>query len=795
MMRKVLNIFTVVMTLLIAVSCAGIYDDVTEISPKGSLVLRFSTPEVASKGTLPDNACESHLEHLDVLIYAYEGINHGSEVYTAFHHERINVSATPVGSVSLHKTVKDFEKGKEYKVFAIANTTHPVEVYYQDGNLISYEDFLKLDQTDELIHLSGVDYGSSGNDYPQMFLMDGVAYIGSVEPSSPGRIIVHEEDREDDVTLNVILRRAAAKIYITISPGENVSFTQELLEQSKGYLVRNMPIRTTLAAEGGYPLNDGGKNPYWKSSSMSKSPYFNMIKVSDEDGKVMDGVQIIAYCYSHSWEADQVFERGTSLVMMLPMLYKETPESEPVERINNYYQLSISNSRAIRRNTVYDLRIRLNAPGAEDYTKPQDIKNIQYFTAAWEEVDIPVHDEAKVKYLKLNKNKLYMYNISDDENSLYFSSSSPITLTFVSGSAYYYNKYNVKTKLSDKSVDIKAYTQEGATSGNIHVHSDIPTNYTVRYFQLKLINEEGMTEIIDVEQYPLIYIRNNLPWYSYRDDYYYRTNEGHTWNGNISNKTTTGDSPTTYRYAGDHVVSVEKINKVDLNTKKVTYTYTSTYSDHTKKTGFTVSKVRGDKVKNSENYTINYYYFKYSSSSWSMKEEKCEDHNVRNYHVRVMASSGDYTVGRPELDEYGYTAANEENSKLVSPSFVIASRLGAVLSEYSGLSNMSNQERLVAFADHCKNYVEIDDVNDDKKDPVVMSDNWRLPTEAELKIIIDIQGSKGQDADAIDYLLNGGYYMSASGPVFNPKNDFGVSEYADPMKAADVAIRCVRDAF
>ena len=79
---------------------------------------------------------------------------------------------------------------------------------------------------------------------------------------------------------------------------------------------------------------------------------------------------------------------------------------------------------------------------------------------------------------------------------------------------------------------------------------------------------------------------------------------------------------------------------------------------------------------------------------------------------------------------------------------------------------------------------------------MVVYDNWRLPTEAELKIIMDIQGTSGQNADAIDYLLNGGYYMSASGPVFNPKNNDGTKQEADPMNNAEgVAIRCVRDAF
>ena len=397
-----------------------------------------------------------------------------------------------------------------------------------------------------------------------------------------------------------------------------------------------------------------------------------------------------------------------------------------------------------------------------------------------------------------------MYNISDDTSSLYFSSSSPVTVTLVSNSAYYYDKYNVKKTLRDSDVDIHAASTEvGATSGNISVHSDIPTNNTIRYFQLMVSNQEGLSEIIDVEQYPLIYITNDLPWYSYRDDYYHRTTGENQWTGNVNKSTAEGDLPTTYRYSGDHITSISTIDNVDVNAKTVRYTYTSATPSNSR--GWTASKVRGNKVTNSQHYGILYYYYSYSRSSWSsVKTSSCENHNVRNYHVRVMASSGEYTLGRPALDEYGYTAGDEENARLVSPSFVIASRLGAVLSTYSGLSSMSNEKKLVVFADHCKNYVEVDDENDDKKDPVKVYDNWRLPTEAELNIIIGLQGGVEDNADAIDYLLNGHYYMSASGPVYNPKNTPGTQNgkylppeepYDDPWEAKDVAIRCVRDAY
>lgn len=784
-----------ILMLLLAVSCIGVIDDEMPGEEDKYITLDFKVPGVMTRTEIADNEYESFMSHIDVIIYEYS-----AGIYSPFHHERIDVSGSPDGKATISKTKRDFAENGEYRFYVIANSTLEASAYYDNnGNLLPHDVFRKLDQTDEYIHLSGIEFGVPGSIYPQMFLMDGIAYMGVAEPATAGNIVINDPETGDDVTIKVTLRRAAAKVQISISPSHDVTFTKELMALSNGYMVRNMPVRTTLSAEGGYPLNDAGANPYWKSSSISQSPYMEMIPVTDGAGNIVNyKIRLTLYCYSHTWQKEEAFDRGTSVVMMLPLIYKGT------EYVNNYYQISFSKKEGngdesyhlIKRNTYYDLRINLNAPGAEDFNEPEEIKDITYFTAPWEKIDLDISGENTVKYLKVNKEKIYMYNISDDNTSLYFSSSSPVTVELVPNSAYYYNKYNQKTTLRNNQVDISASTEEGSVSGNIAVHSDVPTNYTIRYFQLKVTNEEGLTEIVDVEQYPLIYITNNLPWYSYRDDYYYRTTGGHRWTGNTTSATADGDQPTTYRYDGDHVVSIYTIDDVNVDTKTVKYTYSSAASSSNNGgTGWTVSKVRGNKVNNSENYTINYYSFSYRSRKWSKNETKCEDHNVRNYHVRMMASSGEYTLGRPELDSYGYTSGDAENAKLVSPSFVIASRLGAVLSSYSGLSSMTNDKKLIAFADHCKNYVEVDDVNDDKKDPVKVYDNWRLPTEAELKIIMDIQGTSGQNADAIDFLLNGGYYMSASGPVFNHKNNDSTTELPDPMAATGVAIRCVRDAY
>lgn len=753
----------------------------------GYIMLVFNEKKGANRDTSPDSTSpdsdtESALSHLDVMMYKY---NEDNSTYEPFYHERVDVTQYPDGTAYLKRKKDDFEPSAQYKIYVVANSTHSESVFKPEGTaVISHENLMRLDQTDENIHLSGIRGGN--NVYPQYFLMDGVAYMGEEEPNTPGTIVVND-DEPDNIVLKVKLRRATAKYVIKIYPGENVEFSRQLLAQSKGYMMRNMPIRTRVVAEGKYPNN----NPaYWKSSTISQSPYFEYVQ--EDENKYH--LRVTLYCYSHRWNSAEFFDKGTSFVFMLPIVYRDDKGAE-TEYINNYYQLVINKQEAqqeeydhiIKRNTLYELRVKLNAPGAEDFTEPEELEDIQYFTAPWTEKTLNIDGESTVAYLKVNKDKLYMYNIAEDNTSLYFSSSSPVTTEIVSNSVYYYNKYGNKVTQNATYIknNIKVSANANNTSGNININSAIPTNKTIQYFTIKVTNQEGLSELIEVEQYPLIYVTNLLPWYSYRDDFYYRSEGEHTYDWYCSTDRDKANLPTKYNYAGDYISSVS-IKSVNTSTGEIRYTYNRDPGSNK----FFSSKFRSNKSEN--NYVNQFYYY----ISGSRKEDKnSETSNLRNYHIRVMASSDKYTIGRPRIDKNGYTASDEENAKLVSPSFVIASRLGAVYSTSGGLSNLNLNQKLIVFADHAKNYVEVDDIDDDKNhNKVVVYDNWRLPTRAELEIIIELQGTSGQNADAVDYLLNGPYYMSASGPVFNPKNDKNIKE-SDQSKKNDVAIRCVRDVY
>ena len=362
-----------------------------------------------------------------------------------------------------------------------------------------------------------------------------------------------------------------------------------------------------------------------------------------------------------------------------------------------------------------------------------------------------------------------MYNIDRDSTTLKFSSSSPVTVTTVS--SHFIDKFGIKQSYPTGNIN---GVPDSGIAGDITINSPIPTNNTIRYIELLVRNEEGIEKRVYVEQYPLVYITNQQGWYSYRDDF--KTNNSR---------------PTTYQHKGDRIVAVG----LSSGTWNNNHIYTNdSYNRGVRSNYFWQSKVVSSYNERTGKSTTSFYeWSNYGSGSTASVVGTCESNtNARMYHVRITATSEEFTIGRPRIDSNGYTDSSLDNAQLVSPSFMIASRLGAIYSTYGNLNNISDTEdsnrngipdRREIFNIHCANYVE---VYKDENGNAIVLDNWRLPTEAELKIIESLQGGENEDADAIDYLLNGRYYMSASGPVFNNK----ASQTGD-----ESAIRCVRDAY
>ena len=670
--------------------------------------------------TVDATSAEEVMKHVDVLIFE----NSGAYLYS----ERIAVNASE-GSVRLGKNRRDlFEKDAKYFVYVIANSTYAHTTF---SSLADVESLHALKQVDERVHITASSVGGA----PAYFLMDGAAYLlPGDEPASPEAIVLYDGNDSEATKLKVNLRRAVSKVIVRLRKGNDVTFLQN---SHAGYYLRNMPYSTTVI-----PLANSSDNPNAELRTPDKTAgdYFSWSS---------NLVEVTAYIYSHAWEGSETFARGTSLIVNVPMRY------DGVDFENSYYQIALRPSNSLRfdRNHCYVVSGTINAPGAEEESVPVEIDDLKYAVREWEVVNVDVNGENAPVYLTVNRDTLKMHNKALDATTLQFSSSSEVSVTLLNNSTnypYYIDKFGKKQKYNGGGI-----SGEGkGISGNISVNSPVPTNNTIRYFMLEVKNAEGLKDTVFVEQYPLIYITNQQGWYSYRLDFKKQD-----------------ANPTTYEYRGDRIVGVSFASGWGSN-GNYGYTY------NTSPQGFWRSKVVVNGPLDNGMSNILYYQWGQNSSKPSTSSAESNS-NARMYHIRVTSTSSTYKVGRPRVDKNGYTDPDDDNAKLVSPSFMIASRLGFVDIGSAGTAN-NETKRVELYNHHCSNYVEV--YKDENGNKVELR-NWRLPTAAELNIIMDLQGT-GANADAIDYLLNCEHYVSASGDVYN-KNGI----------AGTVAGRCVRDAY
>ena len=136
------------------------------------------------------------------------------------------------------------------------------------------------------------------------------------------------------------------------------------------------------------------------------------------------------------------------------------------------------------------------------------------------------------------------------------------------------------------------------------------------------------------------------------------------------------------------------------------------------------------------------------------------------YVIQITSTNDDkYVIGHPKID-YSNPNSSSYGSKdhVVSPAFMIASQLGAVKS--AGF----NERTAIT---HCKTYREV------ARDGTVY-DNWRLPTNEEVKVICDYQGASNSP---IDVVLAGREYRTLSQETITANENGNSGQF----------VRCVRD--
>lgn len=649
---------------------------------------------------------EVAIEHIDVLIF--KGTDQSKVL-----HERVEDLPDGTGKFSLTAKRSDFGSGDEYWVYLVANSSHTVKEFEALADLNALK---AMTQSDTYLHLTGIRNITSVT-VPQSFLMDGVAYPASetTEPVSAAPVVLNNGVASDNTELKVVLRRAAAKIVVHIKKGGEVSF----IESGSAYYMRNMPYSTSVVAGVDAEAD-------LRTTTKTTTSYF---KWTDEE------ITVTAYAYAHAWSDDSAFEKDVRLVVNVPLKYKEQNYTD------SYYQIPVSRDKVLERNTFYEVTVTVNAPGAVDPSTPPTLTDIKYDVQPWEETVVNVGGEDnRPIYLTVNEEEVEMHNITDDNTTLRFASSSDVEVEVTS--VYYYDKFGVKTS---ESTDIVEATPDAGLTGNIDIHSPLPTNNAIRYIELKVENTDRATpRKVIIRQYPLEYITNVVGWYSTRSDF----------------GGTTYESPGTNRY-----VSASSY-----------HSRTDTWNYDKSSTGFFSAKYvdRNSYGTSDINYyrwvTYNFWAGGFVDSDTVQDAGSSGNSNSRMYHVRITASSGTYTLGKPRITSEGITDPGADNAELVSPSFMIASQLGAVA---SGYLDSDYKDGIAMAASHCKEYVEV------AKDGTVY-DDWRLPTKAEIEIIARFQRVEGS---AVDVVLAGRNYYSASEIVNLGQGNNGTF------------LRCIRDAY
>lgn len=692
---------------------------------------------------------EVAVSHLDVFIFDANE--------TMRHYERVSNCTNERGTVTLAASKDDFDANTGYYVYLLANSTHATDDFKNLANLSALK---AMTQEDKLIHLTGLENVTGA---PKTFLMDGIAYSASeaLEPQTATPVVLNDNNPSTDTELKVMLRRAAAKIIIHVKKGADVTFDNG---PSRGYYLRNMPCSTSLLA---------GVNAEAELTTPDLSTNTTYYTWTENE------ITLTAYTYAHEWADASAFEKEVRLVVNIPLKYNDT--DYPI----SYYQIPVCKDKVLERNTCYEVTVTVSAPGGTDPSAPVELSDISYSVTPWNEKEVGIGgDDERPIYLYVNEEEMEMHNITDDNTTLEFASSSAVSATVTR--VYYIDKFGqeqVLEKISgtDNEYGIKTgnwtptwtnrctikITPDEGINGNLDVYSTLPENKTIRYIDFDVTNAEGITRKVTVAQYPLEYITNIQGWYSYRDDF-----------------KKSDSKPTTYEYPGD------KITGIALATSNISrwngeYEYLTGSRWDGAPNGFFNSKVA--KLKNDGSGQSNLYTYYYTNSSNSVQEERYSEYNGRMYTIVLTSTSAEYTLGRPRMiqdanhPELIVTDPGNDNAFLVSPSFMIGSCVGEFIVGGGNLDLDDSENSVRVAREHCAHYVE---VYKDKNNNKVILDDWRLPTREELKIIFKFQGKENQDADAMDFRLNGQYYYCASGRISN-----------DKYTVRGTGVACVRDCY
>lgn len=549
-------------------------------------------------------------------------------------------------------------------------------------------------------------------------------------------------------TLSVPLTRLAARIEVNIE----INFKENEIEQ--GYRVGIPQFELVNYTTKALVLS--GNDDTFSDRAWTSDDDFSANQSTTNQN------QFVAYTYPNEWNSDILHE--TYVLVNVPFIKDYTVEVE-----NNYYKVPLrlsTDDKRLERNHWYKIKAIISSKGNIVPDKPVELTDVHYEVAPWNDMNIDINGDTPM-YLELSEYDVVMRNV--DTYYLTFASSSQIAKPENENEKadinikeiYYYNKNGKKIDITDTEISNNTYLSvEGSLNGNLVIHSPIPENKTIRYITLTVKNtqyKEGDSgtnsciKTVTIKQYPLEYITGIAGLYSYLE------NDNRYTNAWPTNLTTIGN------------IKIDQRIRVGLN-------------KHIGKSVDMKSKFYLENGENSKIYRIDYSY----DSKNNYLVDNGTASNNQMYHVVITSTSEDYQLGRPIMNDDVVDQDQSDNDDLVSPSFMLASQLG-------NSSIITWQEA----QNQCKNYVEVGNNNE-------VYDDWRLPTAAEIGILIkyqsDIKVNTGDDYGVMDNILNSQdkdetnpfYWVSSENKYVLVKSTYNKNEQLKNDRT-ECRVRCVRD--
>ncbi|MBO5498045.1 MAG: hypothetical protein J5990_01440 [Bacteroidales bacterium] len=838
-MKRILNTLTCFAVLLTAFSCQQ--ELIVDVSVNESIILDLSSGLTKAD----DTDTESYIDHIDVFIFAVSGSTPGQCVV----HEHFTVNNTPTVTLEAKRT--DFPENAEYYVYLIANSTQDLSgiASYSELHDMMQEDInlhltgLTIDVAPKYFLMDGIAKDGNGNSPV-------VLYNG--RPQDDTELFATLKRAAAKVVINVTAGDAVTFMpYGTAEGSEGGLYYVRNLPYDTYLLAETLPaseilyakLTTTGKTNSGHflwdPTTEEGKKKVTLTTYVYPHCWVGQSILDKETCVVMN------LPMDYKKDAGSVAEPFHNSWYKIPMTDNQTFER------NNYYEVNITVNRpgaiveseptvleeifyAVGEWTTVDINIsdasrpsylQLNTDHVDMYNVNIDNKSLSYASSSPvsielvkayyvnyldQEVDVttsaitasPIDGSALNGGVTINspfvgktdaeiaaeiaalgsapsvrdepvnpevqapdpQEIVNRYNQGQYEyrRITYSGSGANVVFRAVSNSSstgrqnaqLAQNEYDAAyqayiewssltaqeqaEKIQQYQDELALYNTEVAALNAYNqsvreiLDSDEDShNNAIRYMEFKVTNQEGDTAYFTVHQYPTIYISNRRGAYSYRSDF----------NG------------TNYETEGD---------RAGANWDNGRWDYGRTSSG----SYFFGSKVA---LGSEGNYTINYAYW---DDGEIVTPEIGTLNNPRMYHVHVTATSSTYIVARPRLDANGYTESSADNTKLVSPSFMIASQLGATLSPDGGVNQAKS---------HCEQYIEVG------VDGQVY-DDWRLPTAAEIDIIIQHQDI----SDAMAVVLSGSAYYCAYN---TDRNGNVIYTKATGKSGTQNAVRCIRDVY